>query len=412
MKSIKYCVVLLLAFSVFFSSGCSRNNGTAIVVINLGLDQHAKHTSLYDTIIKLLLSPAYAAAPSNITSITINITAADFSPIAKTYTPPFDIFKIEVPSGIQRTIEVLASTPSATLRGVAIVDLEPGENTVEIAMHLFQTKIVVPDYNNYRLVQMDDMEGSGFKVINASSIGYTGTFAPYDVDFDDVGRLYIANYASGYENIIRINDINSSSYVVINSADFEIATVVVDRKRNYVYYADWQTLYRCNIDGSNLKQDFNTSGMTYFEAISVDDDGNLFISCYYPSDYSIVKFNPNVGNGQILAYSPMVINKYWDVIFKNGQCIAAYDDTSGLNDKLVILNISNLSIMNQYGTGTTNSVPSAGQFWGPRRFVAILNDKFYLIDEGIPGDNLVSFSDLNFNNWQRYADSFTFFSYC
>ncbi|MEW6527527.1 MAG: hypothetical protein AB1444_12810 [Spirochaetota bacterium] len=411
MKTINTCLLLIFSLMLLIPLGCSNDNNTAIVVINLGLTQQAHHFPFFDKILHFLMSPVYAAPPTNISDITVTITASDFSPITKNYSPPFGVFKIEVPSGIQRTIEVLANTPSATLRGVAIVDLEPGEQSVDIYMHLYQTKIIIPDYNNYRLVQIDDMDGSGFIAINAGSIGFSGTFAPYDVDFDDIGRIYIANYASGYENIIRINDATSSSSVVINTADFEISTVAVDRIRNYIYFADWQTLYRCNLDGSNLKQDFDTGSMTYFEAISVDDNGNLFISCYYPSDYSIVKFNPNIGNGQIIAHSPLVSYKYWDVIFKNAQCIAAYDDTSGLNDAIVILNTSNLTIVNQYGTGTTNSNPLPGQFWGPRRFVAILNENFYLIDEGV-GDNLVSFSNLNFENWQRYADSFTFFSYC
>jgi hypothetical protein len=76
-----------------------------------------------------------------------------------------------------------------------------------------------------------------------------------------------------------------------------------------------------------------------------------------------------------------------------------------------MLNPATLSEIARYGTGTTNANPGPGLFWGPRRFVAILNDKFYLIDEGV-GDNLVSFSDFNFNDWQRYANGFAFFSVC
>jgi len=81
------------------------------------------------------------------------------------------------------------------------------------------------------------------------------------------------------------------------------------------------------------------------------------------------------------------------------------------NDGIVVFD-SNLSLINRYGTGTSSSSPSPGQFWGPRRFVAILNDRFYCIDEGLPGDNIVSFSDFDFTNWQRYANGFTFFSFC
>lgn len=404
-------IISLIIILLMVITGCSTEKGISIVTINLGLDKQSNSSAL-DKILHLFQTPVYAAPPSNIVKITVNVTASDISTISKEFIPPFGTITIEVPSGVQRTIEVLADTPSATIRGVTIVDLEPGLNTVDISMHLYRTKIIVPDYYNYRLVQMDDMSGNGFIYINASSINYLGTLAPYDVDFDDIGRIYIANYWSGYEEIIRIDDMTSSACSVIGSADFEITTVAIDRNRNFIYFADWQTLYRCNLDGSNLKKDFSTDSMTYFEAITVDDDGNLFISCYYPSDYSIVKFNPNEGNGQIIAHSSMITVKYWDVIYKNGQCIAAFDDEIGLNDTLVIFNPSDLTITNQRGTGTNSSSPSPGQFWGPRRFVAILNDRFYLIDEGFPGDNVVSFSDFVFSNWQRYANGFTFFSFC
>jgi hypothetical protein len=399
---------------VLIQLSCSNYNNTAIVVINLGLTQQAHHIPFYDKILHFLMSPAYAAAPLNITSISINITAADFSTITKNYSPPFGIFKIEVPSGIQRTIEVLANTPSATLRGVTVVDLEAGEQTVDIYMHLYQTKIIIPDYNNYRLVQIEDMAGSGFISINGSSISFPGGYIyPYDVDFDDVGRIYLANYgfSTGQDVVICLDDITDTSYTALGTGSMNgIKSVAVDRQNNLLYYVTNDKLYRCSLNGTNLKSDFLSTGISNIQGIALYN-GKLYIACTYASAYRIVKYNPE-GNGQIEGYTSTTFYSAWDVIVKNGQCIVADDDTMTLYDTIVVLNPDNLSYIGSFGTGTNSSSPSAGLFWGPRRFVAILNDKFYLIDEGIVGDNLVSFSNLNFDNWQRYADSFTFFSFC
>jgi len=400
-------------------TGCSTEKGISIVTINLGLGNQS-NASLLDKILHFLQTPVYAAPPSNIVKITVNVTASDISTISKEFMPPFGTITIEVSSGIQRTIEVLADTPSATIRGVAIVDLEPGENTVNISMHLNRTKIIVPDYYNYRLVQMDDMSGTGFTAINASSIGFMGTLYPYDVDFDDIGRIYIANCYNNNDYhyyIIRVNDFISPSITPIASSGSEITCITVDRKRNYIYFADWEKIYRCNLDGTNLYSDFNfnqDNQLYYFRSIAVDNDGFLFTACTVDStgDYRIVKLDPNSGNGQIIKISEISNDDEWlDVIIKNGQCIVAYHDGYSNNDAIILLNPYTLSEIARYGTGTTNANPGPGLFWGPRRFVAILNDKFYLIDEGV-GDNLVSFSDFNFNDWQRYANGFAFFSVC
>jgi len=412
MKS-KNTIVSIIIILILIT-GCSTEKGISIVIINLGLGNQS-NASLLDKILHFLQTPVYAAPPSNIVKITVNVTASDISTISKEFMPPFGTITIEVPSGIQRTIEVLADTPSATIRGVAIVDLEPGENTVNISMHLYRTKIIVPDYYNYRLVQMDDMSGTGFIAINASSIGFIGNLYPYDVDFDDIGRIYIADYgfSTGQDVVIRIDDITSKSYLSIGTGEFSgIKSVAVDRKNFILFYATNNKLYRCNLDGSNLKSDFTTTGISNIQSISLDDTGNLLLACTYLSQYRIVKYNPTIANGQIVSYSIAILYSAWDVIYKNNVCIVADDDTSGLNDSIIMLNPTTLSEIARYGTGTTNANPGPGQFWGPRRFVAILNDKFYCIDEGLPGNNVVSFSDFDFTNWQRYANGFTFFSFC
>jgi len=416
MKLNKISVLLVLIFSIITFFNCSGDNGTSIIIINVGLQNQQAHNSFFYKLINFIQKPVYADPPSNIQSITINITAADFSPITRTYTPPYGIFRIEAPSGIQRAIEVLASTPSATIRGFAIVDLKPGEQTVDISMHLYSTKILVPDYTSHRLVQMDDMTGNEFVSINGSTISFPGGIIyPYDVDSDDIGRIYIANYgfSTGQDVVIRLNDITATTYTSLGTGGMNgIKSVAVDRGNKLVYYATNNQLYRCDYNGSNLKNDYTMTGITNIQGIAYHN-GTLYIACTYASNYRIVKYDIT-GNGQITGYSSASLHSAWDVIIKNDLCIVADDDESTLNDSIVILDPDDLSLFNKYGTGTSLPSPLPGQFWGPRRFVAILNDRFYLIDErdGMM-DNLVSFSDLTFSNWERYDDTiFMFFSFC
>ncbi len=412
MRLTKHITVIAFIISILISLHCSSNHGTTMLVINLGLPQ-AQRALLYEKIMQLFNTPLYASPPSNISTITINITAADFSPISKTYTPPFGIFKIEVPSGIQRTIEVLAYTPSATIRGITIADLEPGEQNVEIDMHIYNTRIIFPDYYNYRLVQMDDMDGGGFAAINNSSIGFAGYFSPYDVDFDDIGRMYIANYgfSTGEDVVIRLDDITDTSYTSIGNGGMNgIKSVAVDRKNNLLYYATGSQLYRCDLNGLNVKNDYIMTGISNIQSIAYAD-GMVYIACLYASGGRIVKYNP-ADNGQVVGYTSTTFYDVWDAIVKNGQCIVADNYASTSYAPIIAINTSDLSYVNGYGRGTTGGSPLAGEFWGPHRFVAILNDKFYVIDESSSGDNLVSFSDLDFNNWKRYSNSFVFFSYC
>ncbi len=416
MKSNKVFLSLLLIFSIITFFNCSGDNGTSIIIINVGLQNQQTHNSFFYKLINFIQQPVYADPPSHIQSITINITAADFSPITRTYTPPYGIFRIEVPSGIQRAIEVLASTPSATIRGFVIVDLKPGEQTVDIAMHLYSTKILIPDYNSHRLVQIDDMTGSGFRDINGGTISFpVGTIYPYDVDFDDIGRIYIANYgfSTGQDVVIRLDDIEATTYTSLGTGGLNgIRSVAVDRENKLVYYATSSQLYRCDLDGSNLKSDYTMTDISFIKSIAYHNSF-LYIACTYDSNYRIVKYD-TTANGQIAGYSLASLHSAWDVIIKNDLCIVADDDESTSNDSIAILDPDDLSLFNKYGTGTSVPSPLHGQFWGPRRFVAILNDRFYLIDERDGAlDNLVSFSDLNFSNWERYDDSiFMFFSFC
>ena len=93
------------------------------------------------------------------------------------------------------------------MEGDATVDLAPDE-TKEIVLTptLFASQIIVPDLANNRIVQISDMHGTGWTAVS-------GIYA-YDVDFDDQGRVYVANNSSP-NGIIRMNDITDTSLTAL-----------------------------------------------------------------------------------------------------------------------------------------------------------------------------------------------------
>jgi DNA-binding beta-propeller fold protein YncE len=202
------------------------------------------------------------------------------------------------------------------------------------------------------------MTGSGFRDINGGTISFPGgTIYPYDVDFDDIGRIYIANYgfSTGQDVVIRLNDITANTYTSLGTGGMNgIKSVAVDRGNKLVYYATNNQLYRCDYNGSNLKNDYTMTDISFIKSIAYHN-GFLYIACTYDSNYRIVKYD-TTANGQIAGYSLASLHSAWDVIIKNDLCIVADDDESTFYDSIAILESSNLLLLNNYGTGT--SVPS------------------------------------------------------
>ncbi len=105
--------------------------------------------------------PKYVAA--NTVSLALIVGGPGMDPIYTSYTTIPPSISIEVPSGLARTFTVLLNSPSATLRGVATVDLQPGESKdITVNPTVAGTQIIVPDNYNSRLVQISDMSGTGW----------------------------------------------------------------------------------------------------------------------------------------------------------------------------------------------------------------------------------------------------------
>src|SRR4030042_702300 len=216
-------------------------------------------------------------------------------PIQATYPPSVESIDLDVLAGPERTFTLLLTTPSATLMAEETVDLKAGE-TREILFtpKLGGTDIVIPDAMNSRIVQMSDMEGRGWIEKSYADFGVPGyAFHPWDIDFDDQGRIYIANNGGDYSyaGVIRIDDIEHVSLTDIVQVDpnLGMTTLAVDRVNGYVYYYhDSGTfLYRKKINSATIESDppvpFDLSkeaaiGTTVStNGIAVDTEGYVYL---------------------------------------------------------------------------------------------------------------------------------------
>jgi len=184
--------------------------------------------------------------PANVASIVLVVSGPGLKTVAQTVPVADTSVTLEVPAGVARTFTLLVNTVSVSFKGEATVDLLPGE-TREIVLEpvLFDTQIIVPDYLNYRIVQISDMQGTGWLQLIGSGIAGIGLldirFRPYDVDFDDQGRIYIANYIGGSgmgDNcVIRIDDISGTNGLKFSEPEYDygIVALTVDRARPIFY---------------------------------------------------------------------------------------------------------------------------------------------------------------------------------
>ena len=68
------------------------------------------------------------------------------------------------------------------------------------------------------------MTGAGWTAISASNFGVVtgGALTPYAIDFDNLGRIYIANNFGTPTGLLRIDDINhASTYSVVDATSPE-----------------------------------------------------------------------------------------------------------------------------------------------------------------------------------------------
>ncbi|HEB11216.1 MAG TPA: hypothetical protein ENI06_08400 [Spirochaetales bacterium] len=362
-------------------------------------------------------------APSDITALSLRVTGPGMSPVESYYSSVPSSIEIEVPAGVDRQFELIAHVGPSSLsaavsfKGTATVDLAAGETTeIVLTMGLNETKLVIPDYRNNRLIQIDNISGAGWTALIGTDIGWTlSDFEPYDVDFDSQGRIYIANnFAStGFRRVIRVDDISGSNFFAFSDKASSIVALTVDRQNDYLYYSSSNQLWRVNLDGTADVSRIINVGVDQIQTIrgmAVGEDGMLYIAG-----------NNNLGLNRIFLYDPFAqnvttiyptnINTAWDVLVKTPYIFITNRNGAG-GYKIIQLD-TDLGFIAAYGNQSPAADDIPGNYYGPKRFLAILNKKISILDEasindvGFQGDRLVSIGDIAGTAWETYGQTGT-----
>jgi hypothetical protein len=332
-----------------------------------------------------------------IASVALVVSGPGMETIASTYTVGASTATLTVPAGPARTFTILASTPSVTFRDEVTVDLSPGETkSITLDPVLAASQIIVPDSRNYRLVQVGDMKGTGWTTLVTTTA--SSTFAPYEVDFDNAGLVYMANEYSS-PAIIQMDDISGANSVALAVTPGYVYSIAMDRTNNLLYYVTYGALYRIPVGpaaGSEAAIDLSSVVGVGFSStgIAVDSDGMLYMVTTSPSA-AVLKIDPNVPT-LLASYSDPSLISPWDVLVKGGD---VYVSDNG-DPKIVRLD-KNLQFVDSFRG------PPTDPFHGPERFIARLNAPITVVDElnGVPGDRIISFGDMTGAGWTTFGSS-------
>ena len=351
------------------------------------------------------------ALPAYITSVEFTVTGPGMEPLSASYDSLPDSINLAIPPGEDRYFELLVYvdgllglTPAISFKGSATVDLTPGDVVVELTMRLDSTKLVVPDFQNNRIIQFDDISGAGELSLvgnDAWGIGWAANFYPYDVDFDDQGGIYIANnFAStDFGRVIRVDNILGTNHRLFNDKGTGIVALTVDRNNDYLYYSSGTELWRVNLDGTGEVL-LDITGITSIMGMSVDEEGILYIAddTALAADF-IRRYDP-VEESVKDTYSTGDLAQPWDTLVKGDYVYVANRDGAD-NWKIIRLN-KDLTAPLGYGLDAGAADLGPDYFYGPRRFVAVLNGEITIIDDREMTallDKLVSIVDITGANW-------------
>ncbi len=117
--------IIIFIFSIFIGSCSDQPGNKAEVSIYTGRSSQKKNA-------------VSTRAPANITGLALTVTAEGSTVFQKSYTLAgnFDTISLKLTPGPARTFSLTATGGGETYTGSTTVDLEPGSNTVTIAMGL------------------------------------------------------------------------------------------------------------------------------------------------------------------------------------------------------------------------------------------------------------------------------------
>jgi hypothetical protein len=345
------------------------------------------------------------ALPVDIASVALIVGGPGMDTITDAFAAGTTGATLTIPSGAGRTFTLLVNTPSATLIGTSTVDLAPGETKdITVSPVLSGTQIIVPDLGNGRLVQIADMKGTGLTtfadLVNAPN--------PYDVDFDDQGRIYVASSSFSADGVFRIDDINGGNYThIAGNVNSTVQSIAMDRTRGLLYYVEGSSLYKIQVTPTVGVEQPPLMSFETVKAIAVDADGFVYVVCYSSPSDIVEKIDPNAASVVANSSASFTFSNPWDVLV-NGDYVYVSDNGA----RQIVRLTKNLQFVDSFPG------PVGDNFVGPEQFVAIPNHPITVIDEtpySAQGNRIVSFNDMTGAGWTVYEpqtsgqDDFVFY---
>lgn len=402
----RFAITSTLITLALLTMTCSSWIGNGEAMVRLGFS----HAGARDVLARPL-TPAQ--------SIVITVAGPDMSTIEETVGPTVTQVDLSVPAGPSRTVTVSMNMPPAdpgavlVFRGSATLDLEAGSSqTVSIHVVPAETKILVPDMLNNRIVQIDDMTGAGW-ITRVQADFPLMYFYPTDMDLDALGRIYIATSYSSSSAVYRINDLDpASTPTTVASSIYNIPCLAVDPFRDWVYYIDTSasgTLKRVKTDGTGDTTLVTTGiDLTNTLGIDVDAEGCLYFYGSISSVRTIIRYDPASASpimATIATTAVGITSSYIlsDVMVKDDYvylCAYYNDGMTVCQSKVISLSKATLTHVDDYGFGPfTDETPGPAEIPGAHRFLAIRNKKFHVTDEWRqsfnPQDRIVEFNDFS-----------------
>ncbi|MCF7947829.1 MAG: hypothetical protein K9M94_04475 [Spirochaetia bacterium] len=374
---------------------------------------------------------------SDVTEVSIRITGQDYQQ-SVTVTPSDSRVEFLLPPGEDVKFEMEATNQDSATSHVyswgmtRYADLVEGKETeLAFTMGPKDTKILVPDFQNSRLVQIDDMGITETNPVSPSfkATSDLGLATPYDIEIDNQGKIWIAQSSNSLVRIDFVgdwdNNLNGSDITALN-----ITALAFDHLNSDLYYIiDNKTIGLIHVMPEvadiNIQQTFDLGleskisvelGIAGF-GLAVDKDGVLYLAgANQVGETTIFKYDPQRPTGErvIATYTsqsnlPTIYNLgYMDLLVKNNHLYLT--NPNGSSGNVIMKFTRDLQYVGSFGRVVDLSSETAdqpGEFYGPTRFIATTADNIYLTDDaddnayGSP-NRIIRFKDINGANWQTY----------
>ena len=370
-------------------------------------------------------SLAVRGLPANPFSVELTVSGPDMETVNRTIEPEESSLTLEVPAGAAREFSLNASNVSVTTVGSTVQDLTAG-TTVEISipLKLSGTKIIVPDGFNNRIVQIDDMAGTGWNPLLYGDIGLEDwEFEPTEVDFDNSGRIYAA-LTGEFLGIIVLDSIDAANYemfvpgtVMEGAVDYYTEQVLaVDRNSDVLYVpakadtngdqVDELFILAFSTEGVSgpqliydLSSDIGTLTSSDIFAMGVDSAGLLYLigspdgSIIYKLDLSQPAGSRVLDSVSFSDFNPADMIVKDDKVYVGG----TFSVLAGGPIRRYDLNL------NQEDGDITGKADTTDPFWGIAALLLHPGGNFLVADTDGEISRLVAFDDFSTAGWTTFS---------